>query len=134
MAIIKKLIKQYTELWKEYEEFLRRNKLEQCDVVQVCFIYYDRHLNKNCLKYKADLTQEECCMYNLTVDDDSNWILTDNGFGTIYVKLTNNTIFGFRCTEQCMKAQNYRFINQWIMITTNLSEKRYALLEGMQFF
>ncbi len=134
MGIIKKLTKEYTELWKEYEEFLKINKLQHNDVIQVHFIYYDGHLNKNCFKYKSDLTHRECCMYNLTVDNDCNCILTDNGFGMIYVKLTNKTIFGFRCTEQCMKSQNYRFLNQHAIITTHLSEKLYGLLEGMRYF
>lgn len=131
MVIMKKLTKQYIELWKEYEEFLKINKLQESDVIYVYFIYYDRCVNNNCLKYKPGLTQEECRMYNLTVDDDCNCIMTDNGFGTIYIKLKNKTIMGFRATKQCMKPNNHRFVNQWNVTIENLSNNHCELLKGI---
>lgn len=133
MINIKKLTSEYTELWKEYEEFLKRMKLQEADVVEIYFIYYIGLLNKNCLSCEPNLTQEECSMYNLTVDDDCNWILTDNEYGTIYIKLINNTIIAFRCTQQCMKDKNYRFLNQWSGINTNISKNHYNLLREINF-
>lgn len=133
MPKIKNLINQYSQLWDEYQDFLIKNKLQTTDVSKVCFIYYDRLFNNNCLKYKPNLTQEECSMYNLTVDDDCNWILTDNGYGTIYVKLKTDTIVGFRCANECMKPINFRFLNQWLVTSSNLSKNHYKLLQELQF-
>jgi hypothetical protein len=72
-------------------------------------------------------------MYNLTVDDDCNWIITDNDHGTIYIKLINNTMIAFRCTQQCRKPKNYRFLNQWSAISTNISNNHYNLLREINF-
>lgn len=134
MPLIKKLSNKYVELWKEYEEFLKRNKLCMSDDMEVYFVYYDKFINKNCLKYKPTLTKEECSMYNLTVDNDCNWIITDNDYGTLYVKLKNKIIIGFRCSEQCMKSQNYRFLNQWEVTTKNIVNSHYELLKSINFF
>jgi hypothetical protein len=133
MPNIKKLTKQHTELWKEYTEFLQRNNIEESDVVDVSFIYYVRLLNKNCLTCKPNLTKEECSMYDLTVDDDCNWIIADNDYGTIYVKLKNNIKVAFRCTNQCLKSKKYRFLNQWNAENTNISINHYNLLKGINF-
>ena len=134
MTNIKKLTNKYTELWKEYEVFLKKNQLQETDIMEVYFIYYNGLLNKNCLECKPNLTQKECSMYNLTVDNNCNWIITDNDYGTIYVKLINNIIIAFRCTKQCMKPKKYRFLNQWKIINKkNISTNHYNLLKEINF-
>jgi hypothetical protein len=127
MPVLKQLTKNNAELWKEYEKFLEINKLTEKDVINVCFIYGDKYLNKGCLSYNPNLTNEECCMYNLTVDDDCNRILVDNDYGTIYVKLKND-IVAFRCTNYCLKSKNYRFLNQWIVDKVNMPRHHFGLL------
>lgn len=127
MPIIKQLTKHYTELWKEYEKFLEINKINEKDVINVCFIYRTKFFNKVCLKCNQNLTKEECCMYNYTVDDDCNRILVDNDYGTIYVKLKDN-IVAFRCTNYCLSPKEYRFLNQWIIDKVNIPTNHYELL------
>jgi len=132
MPTIKKLTNKYTELYKEYQEFLKRNKLRENDVLGVLFIYSLKYYNKNCLLCKPELTVEECSMYDLTVDDDCNWIITDNDYGTIYVKLADKTI-AFRCGEECLKPKNYRFLNQWTADKNNTPESHYKFLQSEYF-
>jgi hypothetical protein len=128
MPVLKRLTKNNAELWKEYEKFLEINKLNENDVTNVCFIYGDKYLNKGCLNYNPNLTNEECCMYNLTVDDDCNQILVDNDYGTIYVKIKNNMI-AFRCTNYYLKPKQYRFLNQWIVNKVNIPQLHLDLLK-----
>lgn len=133
MPTITKLTYKYKELYKEYKEFIERNQLKENDILQVQFIYSNRFYNRNCLKCKPELTQEECTMYNLTVDDDQEWILVDNEYGTIYVQLVDNLVIGFRCGEECLKPKNHRFLNQWIVTKNNIPDAHYQLLRTEQF-
>jgi hypothetical protein len=72
-------------------------------------------------------------MYNITVDDDCNWILKDNEYGTLYAKLKTGTIIGFRCSNECLKPINFRFLNQWIVTPGNISKNHYRLLVDLKF-
>lgn len=128
MPKIKKLSDKYTELYKEYTEFLQRNNFDENTITEVYFIYSKKFYNKNCFYCNKKLTEEECSMYNLTVDDNEEWILVDNDYGTIYVKLPDNTIIGFRCGEQCLQRKNYRFLNQWVVDNSNTPNSHYELL------
>jgi hypothetical protein len=129
MPSIKKLTTKYKELYKEYTEFFNRNQLIDSDIKQVVFIYYKKLYNRNCIKYNKELTPEECSMYNLTVDDDENWLLVDNEYGAIYVQLIDMRVIGFRCTGSCMKPSNYKFLNQWIVDDNNIPDEHYQLLQ-----
>jgi hypothetical protein len=133
MPIIKKLTNEYLELYKEYLEFLTLNEIKEKDVLQVYFIYSNRYYNKNCLLYNSNLTMEECSMYNLTVDDDSNCIITNNFSAKIYVKLMDGTIISFRCTQEPMKSRNERSLIQKIVNKNNLSSTHYKLLQEEHF-
>ena len=82
---------------------------------------------------KSELTEEECSMYNLTVDENGEWILVDNDYGAIYVQLIDNTIIGFRCGKECLKPKHYRFLNQWTVNKNNISDVRYQLLKIEHF-
>lgn len=113
MPVIKTLTPKYKELWKEYQIFLKFNNFEEKDVQQIYFIYSDKLRNKGCSIYYKDLTYDEECMYNYTIDDDCNIILVDNDYGAIYVKLSNNDIYGFRCANYCLKPMTFRYPNIW---------------------
>jgi hypothetical protein len=112
MSKTKILTIHHTELWKEYKKFIEINKLNETGVVY--FVYSENMYNKECYNYNSNITDEECCMYNWTVDDDCNGILVDNEYGTLYTKIKND-IIGFRCTNECLKSKNHRFLNQWIV-------------------
>lgn len=129
MPIIKQLTKNHSELWKEYLKFLEMNKLNDSEISKVYFIYTEQSYNKSCLELNSNLTKEECCMYNYTVDNDCNGILVDNECGTIYIKLKNG-IVAFRCTNYCLKPKNYRFLNQWLVNSNNTSSKHLFLLNS----
>lgn len=124
----------YTELWKEYLYFLQKNNIFESDVANVYFIYYDKSFNIHCLNANDKLTKEECHMYDLTVDDDCNYILTDNNLGTIYVKLTNGFVFAFRSTNHCLYSKNYRFLNEWYINENNIKKSHLVLLKKYPFF
>jgi hypothetical protein len=134
MLTIKKLTTKYKELYKEYEEFLKRNDLEETDILQVQFIYSNEHLNKNCLTCKPELTREECSMYNLTIDDNTEQIIVDNEHGAIYVQLVKKTVIGFRCGNSCLKSKNDRLLNQWIIANNKSTNIHYQLLKTENFF
>jgi hypothetical protein len=134
MPKIKKLTTKYPELYKEYTEFIKRNNIDVNNVELTYFIYSNKFYNKNCFECKNKLTQVECSMYNLTIDDDEEWILVDNDYGTIYIKLTNGTIIGFRCANECLKPKNYRFLNQWIVDDNNILNSHYELLLEKNYF
>jgi len=132
MKILKNLTNKYSELWKEYQEFLKLNNLTENNIVKVCFVFFDKSLNKGCLTINPNLTYEEQCMYNYSVDDDANRILVDNDYGSIYVKLNNNKVYGFRCCNHCLKPKNFRFLNVWT--EKNMSKNQITLLKEHNFF
>ena len=134
MITIIKLCNEYKELYKEYQEFLKINKLVENDILQVQFIFSTNLYNKNCLNYNPNLTYEECSMYNLTVDDNGEWILVDNDYGVIYVQYVSNKVIGFRCGEQCIKPKNCRFLNQRTIEKNKISDAHYQLLKKEHFF
>ena len=133
MPKIKKLTSKYTELYREYQEFLIINKLKETDVLQVNFIYSTKFYNKNCLICNPKLTEEECSMYNLTVDIDGEWIIVDNEHSKIYVQLTNKIVVSFRCGQECLQSKNNRLLNQAIIGNDNISNKHYYLLKKELF-
>jgi hypothetical protein len=132
MLIIKQLNEKYTELWKEYIKFLEMNSIKMSDVDNVYFIYTNKMFNNECIIYNPNLTVEECCMYNISVDDDANKILVDNDFGRFYVKLKNE-IIAFRCSNYYLRSSNYRFLNQYTVNKHNISERRYKILNKINF-
>lgn len=132
MRILKNLTDEYSELWKEYQEFLKLYNLTENNVEKVCFIFFEKCLNKGCLKINPNLRYEEQCMYNYSVDDDVNPILVDNDYGSIYVKLKNNKIYGFRCCNHCLKPQTFKFLNIWT--EKNMSKNQIVLLKEKDFF
>lgn len=131
MKVIKNLTQKYTELWKEYQEFLKLNNLTENDVTRISFIFSDKNLNKECLTVNPSLTYEELCMYNYSVDDDTNRILVDNDYGSIYIKLKNNHVFGFRCSNYCLKPKTFRFLNMWNC--NNLTNNQMTFLQNNNF-
>lgn len=134
MFRINKLNNTHIELYKEFLEFIKYNNIDYNDVLLKDFIYTDKSHNKYCFNYNNNLTYEECCMYNLTVNNLGEWIIVDNDVGAIYILLKNNIVIGFRFAYACMKNKNDRELIQCIVNKNNLCDEHYNLLKEHNYF
>jgi hypothetical protein len=131
MIVLIHLTPKYTELWKEYLEFLKLNNLSNADITKICFIYSDKYHNEGCLDCEPELLYDELCMYNYSVDDDCNKILVDNEYGAIYVKMSSGEICAFRCTNYPLKPKTFRLLNMWNM--KQFPSKHLLILKDYNF-
>jgi hypothetical protein len=99
----------YKHLWSEYKAFLECNEVDEKQIFRVYWIWNKKLSNNNCLLYDKYMSEEETSMYNLTIDNNHDYILTSNEKSYIYIELEDQTIL-FRCGNICLQPSNYRFV------------------------
>lgn len=109
IIIDEKNIDKYKYLKEEIDEFLntRKNKLN-INEVDIKLEFNPFYYNKTIIDYYKDITFEESCIYDLSIDENSDIRLIEGDSGVIHIKKDKYNI-KFRYAEQCMNWSKREF-------------------------